>query len=61
MVKHAEMIDEEEHFVDVDEDETTSNDHETAQIDERTDQYDAQKRDPRFASADATCLWELVS
>jgi ribosome biogenesis protein MAK21 len=63
MVKHAEIHDEEEHFVDRDEEEEEEEEishHENLLLDKRVDRYDAYKSDPRFALADATCLWELV-
>jgi ribosome biogenesis protein MAK21 len=48
----------EEHFVDADRPqksvpEASSSTHANA--------YDGRKRDPKFAHADASCLWELVN
>lgn len=78
MVKQAEMIDEEEHFIDIDEDyqepiefdQNETNKQNEKEFDaeqsdhhltERTNHYDARKRDPKFALAEGSCLWELVS
>jgi hypothetical protein len=77
MVKHAEIMDEEEHFVDIDEDQDEvepSHNGENWKNEEgfnagqdelnpadRINHYDARKRDPKFALAEGSCLWELVS
>lgn len=69
MIKHPEFSQEEEHFVDVDEEDdnhTTISKTEIATreediVTEPIDSYDPRKRDPKFASAEASCLWELVS
>ena len=45
--------DEEEHFVDADQPKPVAS--------SSTSVYDGRKRDPKFAHADSSCLWELVS
>jgi len=48
----------EEHFVDVKEDGQSATAPSTLPSNAKT--YDGRKRDPRFADADTSCLWELV-
>ncbi|KAF2171924.1 hypothetical protein M409DRAFT_63462 [Zasmidium cellare ATCC 36951] len=60
MLKEAEVNeeDEEEHFVDVPEDgESTTN---VQQPDKRRSSYDPRKREPEYAHAERTCLWEIL-
>ena len=48
--------DEVEHFVDADrKNENTESKPSTAKV------YDGRKREPQYANADTSCLWELVS
>jgi len=57
----GEFDDEEEHFVDVPEDDDvkkTDSDKETPEA-TKLDTYDPHKREPLYAHADASCLWEL--
>lgn len=55
--------DSEEHFVDAPEEgETKVGETSAAAKAKNThNEYDGRKRDPQFAGADASCLWELVS
>lgn len=55
--------DSEEHFVDAPEErETKVGETSTASKTKNSlGEYDGRKRDPQFAGADASCLWELVS
>lgn len=50
--------DSEEHFVDVDEDGTKPESSRAANLER---DYDGKKREPQFAHADNSCLWDLVS
>ncbi len=70
MLTDPEEQDEEEHFVDVKEDENADDDEEKSEKGEasvlaiappKRSGYDGRKRDPRFANAQITCLWEIVS
>jgi len=50
-----------EHFVDVtDATNLTFKKGESSKI-ARSKEYDGRKRDPQYANADSSCLWELVS
>jgi len=49
----------EEHFVDVKEDGQSSAAPSTLPASAKM--YDGRKRDPKYADADTSCLWELVS
>ncbi|KAK4508637.1 hypothetical protein PRZ48_002376 [Zasmidium cellare] len=60
MMKEPEVNeeDEEEHFVDVPEDgESTAN---VQHSDKSRSSYDPRKREPAYANADRTCLWEVL-
>lgn len=60
MLKEPEVSeeDEEEHFVDVPEDgETPANVQNSSQ---RESAYDARKREPAYANAERTCLWDIL-
>ena len=52
--------DEEEHFVDADRKVTSAEAESTAKA-SSSKVYDGKKREPQYANADTSCLWELVS
>ncbi|RKP08292.1 CBF/Mak21 family-domain-containing protein, partial [Thamnocephalis sphaerospora] len=66
LVTQPEDDEEEEHFTDVDDgeehdaDESASKQHANASRDANPQKYDGRKRDPRYAGAEKSCLWELV-
>lgn len=47
----------EEHFVDADE---NGNKPESSKAVKSETEYDGKKREPQFAHADSSCLWDLV-
>jgi len=65
LITQPEEDDDEEHFEDApDSDDEKDSDKKTkaaaTSAFSHSTKYDGRKRDPRFANADKTCLWELV-
>jgi len=50
----------EEHFVDAPEHGQSFSHAESSKGESSKNMYDGRKREPRFANADSSCLWELV-
>lgn len=66
LITQPEEDDDEEHFEDApDSDDDQDSDKKSkaaaTSASSHSTKYDGRKRDPRFANADKTCLWELVS
>jgi ribosome biogenesis protein MAK21 len=64
LITQPEEEDDDEHFEDApdsDDEQPTKSKATTTVANSNNDVYDGRKRDPRFANADKTCLWELVS
>ncbi|KAL0073542.1 hypothetical protein F4703DRAFT_1897086 [Phycomyces blakesleeanus] len=70
MLTSPEDDDEEEHFVDMPDEDEEEGENEEKKSETKTEtkettldmsaQYDGRKRDPRFSNAEKSCLWELV-
>jgi ribosome biogenesis protein MAK21 len=61
LINQPEEDDEEEHFTDVDRiSDTASNVSEKQPSTTSSSHYDGRKRDPRYANAEKSCLWELT-
>jgi ribosome biogenesis protein MAK21 len=63
LITQPEEDDDEEHFDDAPDSDDEASTKPKAKIVPAANNniYDGRKRDPRFANADKTCLWELVS